>query len=70
MSGNTYMNAAANYSLRCNHSVWSLPQAQALGVELGSAAAPEPTPEAIDARARSMLGLAPRGADGVLSQRR
>ena len=71
LANNSYWLAAgARYELACGAAAWTLPQAQALGVELGSAAAPEPTPEAIDARARLMLGLAPRGADGVLSQRR
>jgi hypothetical protein len=55
MSGNTYMNAAANYSLRCNHSVWSLPQAQALGVDVGSVVRLPPSTEELVAMGHAML---------------
>jgi hypothetical protein len=57
LSDNTWSSDAGNYSLRCGQTTWTLAQAQALGVDVGSKVVPSPSTSDIIAAGRALLQM-------------
>ena len=57
LSDNTWSSDAGNYSLRCGKTAWTLEQAQALGVDVGSTVVPSPATADIIAAGRALLQM-------------
>lgn len=58
LARNTYLSVDGGYSLHCGSSdVWTLPQAQAVGVDVGSSASVVPTVDALVALGHAQLGF-------------
>lgn len=55
LSGNSYMSQDGGYHNRCNNSDWSLAEAQAKGVDVGSSNATLPTIDELVALGHALL---------------
>ena len=54
---NTYASDDGNWTMNCGKTSWTLDEAQALGVEIGSTVIPVPTDDTIIAAARDLLRM-------------
>lgn len=54
-SGNTYASDDGEWLMKCGDETWNLTQAQAMGVDVGSALVPPPTVDQVVAAARALL---------------
>lgn len=55
MQGNTYLSSTSDYQMRCRSTTWTLAEAQALGVDVGSQVGPLPTADELVAMAHDRL---------------
>ena len=55
MASNTYLSPNADYRMHCRDTTWTLAQAQALGVDVGSTVGALPTVDALVAMAHDRL---------------
>ena len=57
LAGNTWSSDAGNYSLKCGKEAWSLADAQARGVDVGSRVVPTPAVADVIAAGRALLQM-------------
>jgi hypothetical protein len=57
LTGNTYATGDGAYALKCGGETWTLAQAQAAGVDVGSSLVPVPSNDAILALGHQLLGF-------------
>lgn len=57
LAGNTWAADSGNYSLKCGKSSWTLAEAQARGVDVGSVVVPSPSTADVIAAGRALLQM-------------
>jgi hypothetical protein len=55
MRGNTYLSSTSDYTMSCRSTTWTLAEAQALGVDLGSVTGALPSIDELVAMAHDRL---------------